>query len=133
MTTPSSTQPHTDELDVDFAVVVVVVGWVVVVVVACGCVVVVVDALVVVVGGTVVVVVVVVGAVVVVAGGAVVVVVSCAAAPVAMRPSTSGVETTRVSNFMAMGPRAGTAHSLGRSAGQWVEAWDLARVVAETM
>jgi hypothetical protein len=131
MTTPRSTQPQTDELDVDFAVVVVVVGWVVVVVVACGCVVVVVvDALVVVVGGTVVVVVV--GAVVVVAGGAVVVVVSCAAAPVARMPRTSGVATTRVRSFMAMGPRAGTAHSLGRAAAQWVESWDLAREVAES-
>jgi hypothetical protein len=108
MTTPRSTQPQTDELDVDFAVVVVVVGCVVVVV-GRGCVVVVVDALVVVVGGAVVVVVVGAAVVVVVAGGAVVDVVSCAAAPVARRPSTSGVDTTRVSSFMAMGPRAGTA------------------------
>jgi hypothetical protein len=121
MTTPRSTQPQTDELDVDFAVVVVVVRCVVEVVVGCGCVVVVVDALVVVVGGVVVVVVVGGVVVVVVTGGAVVVVAGCAAAPVARRPSASGVETTRVSSFTAMGPRGGTAISLGRSTAPGVE------------
>jgi hypothetical protein len=95
ITTPRSTHPHAEELDVDLTVVVVVDGWVVDVVDWCDRVVVVAGALVVVVLG---------GAVVVVGGAVVVVegreeevvVVSCAPAPTAASPSRSGIEVTRI-------------------------------------